>query len=127
MDVKTPNRTIAEILPPDSWANRRRGCPHTGRAGGLRGGPGLFALAGDCRQDYAVLHGHSQSCTPRSTRVSRPETATARQSRIAHEAELIAQARASAAAGRTVSEEQVDAWIDSLNTDHEHPPPRSDG
>jgi len=60
-----------------------------------------------------------------STRASRSETAAARQRRIAHEAELIAQARASAVAGRTVSEEQVDAWIDSLNTDRELPPPRS--
>jgi predicted transcriptional regulator len=60
-----------------------------------------------------------------STRVSRSETVAARQQRIAREAELIAQARTSAAAGRTVPEEQVDAWIDSLNTDRELPPPRS--
>lgn len=53
------------------------------------------------------------------------EAATDRQRRIAHEAELIAGTRASAAAGRTVSEAQVDAWIDSLGTDHEQPPPRS--
>jgi predicted transcriptional regulator len=61
----------------------------------------------------------------RSTRVSHSQTAAARQRHIAREAELIAQARASAAAARTVSEEQVDAWIDSLGTDHELPPPSS--
>ncbi len=49
----------------------------------------------------------------------------ARQNQIAREAELIARARASAAAGQTVSEEQVDAWIDSLGTDHELPAPRA--
>jgi len=59
----------------------------------------------------------------KTTRASRPETAAGRRRRIAHEAELIFQARASAAAGRTVSEEQVDAWIDSLGTDQELPPP----
>jgi predicted transcriptional regulator len=61
-----------------------------------------------------------------STRAARSETAAARQRRITHEAELISQARASVAAGRTVSEEEVDAWIDSLKTEHELPPPHSD-
>ena len=55
----------------------------------------------------------------------RPETEVERQRRIAWEAERIAKARASAAAGRVVSSEDVDAWIDSLDTDHELPPPRS--
>ena len=55
----------------------------------------------------------------------RPETETERQRRLAWEAERIAEARASAAAGRVVSSEEVDAWIDSLDTDHELPAPRS--
>jgi predicted transcriptional regulator len=55
-----------------------------------------------------------------------PDEQAANRRRIAREAALIAQARASAAGGRTVSQEQVDAWIDSLGTDHELPPPRSD-
>ncbi|MEO8927009.1 MAG: hypothetical protein ABI306_07580 [Caulobacteraceae bacterium] len=38
---------------------------------------------------------------------------------------MIAQARASGQAGRTVSEARVDAWIDSLGADDERPPPRS--
>jgi predicted transcriptional regulator len=46
-------------------------------------------------------------------------------SRLSHEAKLIAEARASAASGRIVSEAQVDAWVDSLGTDQELPPPRS--
>jgi predicted transcriptional regulator len=55
-----------------------------------------------------------------------PESVDARQKRIAREAALIAQARKSAASGQTVSEERVDAWIDSLGTAHPLPPPRSD-
>jgi hypothetical protein len=55
----------------------------------------------------------------------RPETEAERQARLAREAEGIARARASAAAGRVVSSEAVDAWIDSIGTDHEQPPPRS--
>jgi hypothetical protein len=36
---------------------------------------------------------------------------------------MIAEARASVAAGRVVSFEAVSAWIDSLSTDDELPPP----
>lgn len=53
------------------------------------------------------------------------ETAAERQNRLAWEAEGIARARASATAGRVVSSDAVDAWIDSLDTDHELPPPRA--
>jgi predicted transcriptional regulator len=53
------------------------------------------------------------------------ESNSARQKRIDHEAALLAEARASAAAGRTVSEDQVDAWIDSLDSDKPLPMPRS--
>jgi hypothetical protein len=56
---------------------------------------------------------------------SHPESIPTHKQRIAHEAELIAQARKSTASGRVVSEERVDAWIDSLSTDHPLPPPRS--
>jgi len=52
------------------------------------------------------------------------ETAADQRRRHAREAECIARARASAAAGRIVSSEAVDAWIDSLDTDHELPAPR---
>jgi hypothetical protein len=41
----------------------------------------------------------------------------------AGEAKLLA--RASALAGHAVSEAAADAWIDSLGTDRELPPPRS--
>jgi predicted transcriptional regulator len=54
-----------------------------------------------------------------------PETEAEQRRRLAREAKMIAEARASAAAGRVVSSEQVDAWIDSLDTDHELPAPRS--
>jgi predicted transcriptional regulator len=66
--------------------------------------------------------------TPRPTgrtRAARFEPEAARQHRLAEEAEMIAKARASAAAGHLVSSEEVDAWIDSLDTDHELPAPRS--
>jgi predicted transcriptional regulator len=53
-----------------------------------------------------------------------PETEADRQRRLTREAEGIARARASVAAGRVVSSEAVDAWIDSLDTDHELPAPR---
>lgn len=53
------------------------------------------------------------------------ETEAERQCRLAWEAKRIAEARADVAAGRIVSSEEVDAWIDSLDTDHELPPPRS--
>jgi hypothetical protein len=55
----------------------------------------------------------------------RDKTAEAKAQRIAREAEMIAEARASVAAGRVVSLEAVSAWIDSLGTDHELPLPQS--
>jgi predicted transcriptional regulator len=55
----------------------------------------------------------------------RKETAEAKAQRIAREAEMIAEARASVAAGRVVSLEAVSAWVDSLGTDHELPLPQS--
>ena len=54
-----------------------------------------------------------------------PETEADRQRRIAWEAEGIAKARASVAAGRVVDEAEVDARIDSIGTDHELPVPYS--
>ena len=54
---------------------------------------------------------------------SGPETEAERQARIAWEAEGIAEARADVAAGRLVDEAEVDAWIDSIGTDHELPVP----
>jgi predicted transcriptional regulator len=52
------------------------------------------------------------------------ETDTLRQRRIAWETEGIAKALASAAAGLLIDAEDVDAWIDSLDTDHELPLPQ---
>ena len=54
------------------------------------------------------------------------ETETDRQRRIAREAAMLAEARASARAGLVVEEAEVDAWIDSIGTDHELPPPYPD-
>jgi hypothetical protein len=54
-----------------------------------------------------------------------PETEAERQRRLAWEAEMIAEADADIAAGRLIDEAEIDAWIDSIGTDHELPPPRS--
>jgi len=54
-----------------------------------------------------------------------PSEAEQRRRRIAQEAEEVAKARASVAAGRVVDEAEVDAWIDSIGTDHELPVPYS--
>ncbi len=51
------------------------------------------------------------------------ETRVERQARIAWEAKGIAEARADVATGRLVDEAAVDAWIDSIGTDHELPVP----
>ncbi len=54
-----------------------------------------------------------------------PRREADRQRRIAWEAMMIAQAKASIAAGRIVDEAEVDAWIDSIGTDNELPVPYS--
>jgi predicted transcriptional regulator len=56
----------------------------------------------------------------------RPATEVERQRRLVWEAAMIAEADADIAAGRLVDEAEVDAWIDSLGTDHELPVPYSD-
>jgi predicted transcriptional regulator len=53
------------------------------------------------------------------------DDAAAESRRLAMEAEAIDRALESVAAGRVVTEAQFDAWVDSLGTDHELPPPRS--
>lgn len=38
---------------------------------------------------------------------------------------MIAEAEADVAAGRLIDESEIDAWIDSIGTKNELPPPRS--
>lgn len=52
-----------------------------------------------------------------------PRADTDRTRRLATEAERIAEADADLAAGRIVDQAAVDAWIDSLGSDHELPVP----
>ena len=52
-----------------------------------------------------------------------PETEAERRSRIAWEAERIAEADAEIEAGLYIDADEMDAWIDSIGTDHEPPPP----
>ena len=54
-----------------------------------------------------------------------PDTEAERQRRLAWEAEMIAEADADIEAGRMIDEAEIDAWIDSLGTEHELPPPRA--
>ncbi len=51
------------------------------------------------------------------------ETEAHRQARLAWEAEGLAQARAELDAGLYVDADEIDAWIDSMGTDHELLPP----
>jgi predicted transcriptional regulator len=53
----------------------------------------------------------------------RPETEAEKQRRSAREAAMIAEARAELDAGLYVDAAEVDAWIDSIGTDHELPAP----
>jgi predicted transcriptional regulator len=54
-----------------------------------------------------------------------PETDAERQRRFAYEAALIAEADADIEAGRLVDSARVKAWIDSIGTGHDLPPPTS--
>ena len=51
------------------------------------------------------------------------ENVEAKRHRVTREAGELAQARASAAAGRVVDSEAVKAWIDSIGTEQELPVP----
>jgi predicted transcriptional regulator len=55
----------------------------------------------------------------------RPESEAERRRRLVREAKMIAEADADIAAGRLIDEADIDAWIDSIGTDQELPPPRS--
>jgi hypothetical protein len=54
-----------------------------------------------------------------------PEAEVEKQRRLAWEAEMIAEARAELDAGLYVDAAEVDAWIDSIGTEHELPLPRT--
>jgi hypothetical protein len=58
-----------------------------------------------------------------NARAGSPETEAERRSRIAWEADRIAEARAEIDAGLFVDAAEIDAWIDSIGTDHELPAP----
>jgi predicted transcriptional regulator len=54
---------------------------------------------------------------------SAPESEAHEKRRLAWEAEMIAEADADIEAGLLIDADDVNAWIDSLGTDHELPPP----
>ena len=73
-----------------------------------------------------ILRGMDTAPRPAdSASAARLETEAERQRRLAWEAEMIAEADADIAAGRLIDAAEIDAWIDSIGTDHELPPPRS--
>jgi hypothetical protein len=53
----------------------------------------------------------------------RPDTEAESQRRLTWEAEMIAEADAEIEAGLYVDADEVDAWIDTIGSDHELPPP----
>jgi predicted transcriptional regulator len=74
--------------------------------------------------DPAPLIEHDQDeAEARALAAPTAESDAERQARITWEAEGIAKARASIAAGYYATEAEVDAWIDSLGTDHPLPVP----
>ena len=68
-----------------------------------------------CANDWRRIIVSDMATT--NLRAGELETDAPLQHRIARETELIAQARASAAVGYMVSEEEADAWIDSFDGD----------
>ncbi len=52
-----------------------------------------------------------------------PKTEAERQRRLAWEAEMIAEADLEIAAGLYVDADEIDAWLESIGTDHELPTP----
>jgi predicted transcriptional regulator len=62
---------------------------------------------------------------PDAGNTSGPDAQADRERRIAWEAMMITQGRASIAAGRIVNKAEVEAWIDNMDTDHELPAPYS--
>ena len=74
---------------------------------------------------YLVVISDVEFVTGAGFPAPRDETAEEKAERIAREAVMITEARASVAAGRVVSLEAVTAWVDSLGTDHELPVPQS--
>jgi predicted transcriptional regulator len=84
--------------------------------------PDHAALAVVRRQDYIAPMDTAPRHGGRADTRS-PETEAERQRRLAWEAEMIAEADAEIEAGLYVDADEVDAWIDSIGTDHELPPP----
>lgn len=58
-----------------------------------------------------------------TAQAKRPETSVEKRRRLAWEAEMIAEVRAELEAGLYVDGDEVNAWLDSVGTDHELPPP----
>ncbi len=69
----------------------------------------------------------TQAETDQAPETEAVENEAARQGRHAWEAQGVAKARASIAAGYYVTEAEVDAWIDSLATDRPLPAPYPPG
>jgi predicted transcriptional regulator len=60
---------------------------------------------------------------PAESAESPAESEAEKQRQFAWETEMIAEADADIAAGRLIDATDIDAWLDSIGTDHELPPP----
>lgn len=69
------------------------------------------------------MAGMNDTPIPDDNGPARFESAAEKQRCLAREAEMIAEADADIAAGLIVDSADVKAWIDSIGTDHELPPP----
>ena len=88
--------------------------------------PGVWPARWQWRTIGTILQGMGTAPRPNdSASAVDPEFEAERQRRLAWEAEGMACARASIAAGRLVNSAKVKAWIDSIGTDDELPVPYS--
>lgn len=85
--------------------------------------PGRSSLPADIALQHRLEIGYIYQMTQPAPVADHAETEAERKARLAWEAEGIAAAEASLAAGLYVDAEDIDAWIDSIGTDHELPPP----
>src|SRR5271165_6987663 len=106
----------------------RRPCRQARAVSGLtttrsdRWGAPLLELLGQAAGDVGTVYGAAMDKPdPPETN----ETEAERQRRLAWERERIAEADADIAAGRLIDEAEIEAWINSIGTEHELPPRRT--
>jgi hypothetical protein len=89
----------------------------------LRAKPGPGRLAWNAAAAVARLcpMDNADPASNDSADLGRPETEAEKRLQLAREASMIAEARVELDAGLYADDAEVDAWIDSIGTDHELP------